>query len=49
LKFNAVYYCQIALFNTRLSLENYKAAMSVPAALGLDPTVANTGTHNQHM
>ncbi|ESW35727.1 hypothetical protein PHAVU_001G259800 [Phaseolus vulgaris] len=32
----------IALFNTRLSLENYKAAMSVPAALGLDPTVANT-------
>ncbi|KAG4989987.1 hypothetical protein JHK82_032298 [Glycine max] len=31
----------IALFNTRLSLENYKAAMSVPAALGLDPTVAN--------
>ncbi|XP_020210324.1 uncharacterized protein LOC109795066 isoform X2 [Cajanus cajan] len=32
----------IALFNTRLSLENYKAAMSVPAALGLDPTIANT-------
>lgn len=31
----------IALFNTRLSLENYKAAMSVPAVLGLDPTVAN--------
>ncbi|KAL2955096.1 hypothetical protein AAZX31_18G008700 [Glycine max] len=32
----------IALFNARLSLENYKAAMFVPAALGLDPTVANT-------
>ncbi|KAL2332682.1 hypothetical protein Fmac_013895 [Flemingia macrophylla] len=32
----------IASFNTRLSLENYKAAMSVPAALGLSPTVANT-------
>lgn len=39
-----MYYCQIALFNTRLSLENYKAAMSVPAVLGLDPTVANRGT-----
>jgi len=45
----AVYYCQIALFNTRLSLENYKAAMSVPAALGLDPTIANTGTYNHRM
>ncbi|XP_027334839.1 uncharacterized protein LOC113849265 isoform X2 [Abrus precatorius] len=32
----------ISSFNTRLSLENYRAAMSVPAALGLDPTVANT-------
>ncbi|KAK7280888.1 hypothetical protein RIF29_08444 [Crotalaria pallida] len=32
----------IALFNTNLSLENFRAAMSVPAALGLDPTIANT-------
>jgi len=39
-----VYCCQISVFNTRLSLENYRAAMSVPATLGLDPTVANTGT-----
>jgi len=46
LTFISLYYCQIALFNARLSLENYKAAMFVPAALGLDPTVANTGTQN---
>ncbi|MED6133990.1 hypothetical protein PIB30_033295 [Stylosanthes scabra] len=32
----------IAVFNTELSLKNFRAAMSVPAALGLDPTVANT-------
>ncbi|KAJ1396997.1 hypothetical protein SESBI_32170 [Sesbania bispinosa] len=32
----------ISVFNTRLSLENYRTAMSVPAALGLSPTVANT-------
>lgn len=32
----------IAVFNTRLSLENFKAAMSVPATLGLSPTIANT-------
>ncbi|RWR96901.1 2,4-dichlorophenol 6-monooxygenase isoform X1 [Cinnamomum micranthum f. kanehirae] len=32
----------IALFNTALSVQNFKAAMSVPAALGLDPTVANS-------
>ncbi|XP_059308423.1 uncharacterized protein LOC132059710 isoform X2 [Lycium ferocissimum] len=32
---------QIAEFNTALSVENFKAAMRVPAALGLDPTVAN--------
>ncbi|XP_060184427.1 uncharacterized protein LOC132614085 isoform X1 [Lycium barbarum] len=32
---------QIAQFNTALSVENFKAAMRVPAALGLDPTVAN--------
>ncbi|KAG9446658.1 hypothetical protein H6P81_012786 [Aristolochia fimbriata] len=31
----------IAHFNTELSVNNFKAAMSVPAALGLDPTVAN--------
>lgn len=34
---------QIAIFNTELSVENFKAAMSIPAALGLDPTVANSG------
>lgn len=32
---------QIAQFNTALSVQNFKAAMKVPAALGLDPTVAN--------
>ncbi|WOL03681.1 hypothetical protein Cni_G12401 [Canna indica] len=32
----------IAISNTRLSVENLKAAMSVPSALGLDPTVANS-------
>ncbi|CAN4116218.1 unnamed protein product [Withania somnifera] len=32
---------QIAQFNTALSVQNFKAAMRVPAALGLDPTVAN--------
>lgn len=32
----------IAISNTRLSVNNFKAAMSVPAALGIDPTVANT-------
>ncbi|XP_077211923.1 FAD/NAD(P)-binding oxidoreductase family protein isoform X2 [Tasmannia lanceolata] len=32
----------IATFNTKLSVENFKAAMSVPAALGLDPAVANS-------
>ncbi|KAM0987675.1 hypothetical protein ACFX2I_011699 [Malus domestica] len=32
----------IAVFNTELSIENFKAAMAVPAALGLDPTVANS-------
>ncbi|XP_054787956.1 uncharacterized protein LOC129293864 isoform X2 [Prosopis cineraria] len=32
----------IAIFNTELSLKNYKAAMAVPSALGLDPTVANS-------
>ncbi|KAK2971046.1 hypothetical protein RJ640_030796 [Escallonia rubra] len=32
----------IANFNTALSLENFRAAMAVPAALGLDPTTANT-------
>lgn len=38
-------YFQIAIFNTALSVQNFKAAMAVPAALGLDPTVANSGTH----
>lgn len=35
--------CQIANFNTALSVENFKAAMAVPSALGLDPTIANSG------
>ncbi|KAK1575307.1 hypothetical protein Q3G72_004358 [Acer saccharum] len=33
---------QIAVFNTALSVQNFKAAMAVPSALGLDPTVANS-------
>ncbi|KAM4109553.1 hypothetical protein ACB094_03G127300 [Castanea mollissima] len=32
----------IAIFNTALSVQNFRAAMSVPAALGLDPTIANS-------
>ncbi|XP_038892398.1 4-methyl-5-nitrocatechol 5-monooxygenase isoform X2 [Benincasa hispida] len=32
----------IALFNTALSVKNFKAAMEVPAALGLDPKIANS-------
>ncbi|KAK9090174.1 hypothetical protein Sjap_023351 [Stephania japonica] len=32
----------IALFNTELSVQNFKAAMSVPAALGLNPNIANS-------
>ncbi|GAB4829326.1 hypothetical protein Ancab_040631 [Ancistrocladus abbreviatus] len=32
----------IAMFNTELSVQNFKAAMAVPSALGLDPTVANS-------
>ncbi|MQM09234.1 hypothetical protein Taro_042101 [Colocasia esculenta] len=32
----------VALFNTALSIQNFKSAMSIPASLGLDPTVANT-------
>lgn len=31
----------IASFNTALSVQNFKAAMGVPAALGLDPKIAN--------
>jgi len=34
---------QIAIFNTALSVQNFRAAMAVPATLGLDPTVANSG------
>lgn len=37
---------QIAIFNTALSIQNFRAAMAVPKALGLDPAVANSG--NQH-
>ncbi|EYU25930.1 hypothetical protein ABFS82_11G068200 [Erythranthe guttata] len=33
---------QIAVFNTELSVQNFKAAMEVPAALGLDPSIANS-------
>lgn len=32
----------IAISNTNLSVQNFKAAMSVPTALGLDPSVANS-------
>ncbi|GAV85453.1 FAD_binding_3 domain-containing protein [Cephalotus follicularis] len=32
----------IAISNTTLSVQNFKAAMAVPAALGLDPAVANS-------
>uniref|UniRef100_A0A0D9X1X9 FAD-binding domain-containing protein n=1 Tax=Leersia perrieri TaxID=77586 RepID=A0A0D9X1X9_9ORYZ len=32
----------VAIFNTELSVENFKVAMSIPATLGLDPTVANS-------
>nr|CAB3479145.1 unnamed protein product [Digitaria exilis] len=32
----------VAIFNTELSVENFKAAMSIPATLGLDPTLANS-------
>ena len=42
-----VYLSQIAVFNTELSIQNFKAAMAVPAALGLDPTIANSGKPKQ--
>ncbi|KAM7464722.1 hypothetical protein LguiA_032843 [Lonicera macranthoides] len=32
----------IAIFNTALSVQNFRAAMAIPAALGLDPTIANS-------
>ncbi|KAE8716600.1 Remorin family protein [Hibiscus syriacus] len=32
----------IAVFNTALSVQNFRAAMVVPATLGLDPAVANS-------
>ncbi|CAK9162014.1 unnamed protein product [Ilex paraguariensis] len=32
----------IAIFNTELSVQNFRAAMEVPAVLGLDPTIANS-------
>ncbi|KAM2636479.1 hypothetical protein EV1_021105 [Malus domestica] len=32
----------IAIFNTELSFQNFRAAMAVPAVLGLDPTTANS-------
>ncbi|KAL2903592.1 putative polyketide hydroxylase [Bienertia sinuspersici] len=33
----------VAMSNTALSVQNFRAAMEVPAALGLDPTVASSG------
>lgn len=41
----SIIYHQIAISNTALSVQNFRAAMAVPAALGLDPTIANTGSH----
>ncbi|MCL7033717.1 hypothetical protein MKW94_010360 [Papaver nudicaule] len=32
----------VALSNTELSIKNFRAAMKVPAALGIDPAVANS-------
>ncbi|GMJ13273.1 EMBRYO DEFECTIVE 260, EMBRYO DEFECTIVE 2421 [Hibiscus trionum] len=32
----------VAEFNTALSVQNFRAAMAVPATLGLDPTIANS-------
>ncbi|OMO60428.1 Aromatic-ring hydroxylase-like protein [Corchorus capsularis] len=32
----------IAIFNTALSVQNFRAAMAIPATLGLNPTVANS-------
>ncbi|XP_071715943.1 uncharacterized protein [Rutidosis leptorrhynchoides] len=32
----------IALYNTDLSVQNFEAAMAVPAALGIDPATANS-------
>lgn len=40
---------QIAEFNTALSVQNFRAAMEVPSALGLDPTIANSGKPIQLM
>ncbi|GMN49161.1 hypothetical protein TIFTF001_018326 [Ficus carica] len=37
----------VAIFNTELSIQNFKAAMEVPAALGLDPSIANSGKPKQ--
>ncbi|XP_051152894.1 uncharacterized protein LOC127266621 [Andrographis paniculata] len=33
---------EIAVYNTTLSVKNFKAAIAVPAALGLDPSIANS-------
>jgi hypothetical protein len=33
---------QVAIANTALSVANFKAAMAVPAALGLDPSAARS-------
>lgn len=38
-----IYYCHVVIFNIALSIQNFKAAMAVPAVLGLDPTIANSG------
>lgn len=34
------------MFNTELSIQNFRAAMAVPATLGLNPTIANSGKNN---
>ncbi|KAK0573521.1 hypothetical protein LWI29_009421 [Acer saccharum] len=44
---SVIYYCQIAISNTALSVQNFKADMAVPSALGLDPTVANSGVYSK--
>lgn len=38
-----VNFVQVAVSNTALSIQNFRAAMKVPAALGIDPAVANSG------
>jgi hypothetical protein len=39
----AFYRLLFSIQNLVWTVENFKAAMSIPVALGLDPTVANSG------